>query len=119
MGSVAQLGNGPTSSGSLRSQCCDTFLGLITQLLVGSYALSHSIGMMTSKTYLHSSTLCLYNSFLSICEALCRGTQDISAADHPTFLWPQDIFTLDDVYKGFLRGHLLVMVRVFILFVSS
>ncbi|KAH9022880.1 hypothetical protein EDB85DRAFT_2151490 [Lactarius pseudohatsudake] len=41
-------------------------------------------------------------------EDLCRSTQDVGAADYPAFLWPQDIFTRSDFFKGFLRGPVLL-----------
>ena len=52
-------------------------------------------------------------TFLSVQEGLRRGTQDISAADHPSFLWPPGAFTTEDTYQGFLRGPLLITVRIF------
>ncbi|KAH9036291.1 hypothetical protein EDB84DRAFT_1437712 [Lactarius hengduanensis] len=45
----------------------------------------------------------------SVRDALRHGTQNVTAANHPAFLWPQDVFTLDDIYKGFLRGPVLLM----------
>ncbi|KAH9028596.1 hypothetical protein EDB85DRAFT_1867775 [Lactarius pseudohatsudake] len=45
----------------------------------------------------------------SVRDSLRHGTQNVTAADHPAFLWPQDVFTLDDIYKGFLRGPVLLM----------
>ncbi|KAH8984084.1 hypothetical protein EDB86DRAFT_2810987 [Lactarius hatsudake] len=45
----------------------------------------------------------------SVRDALRHGTQNVTAADHPAFLWPQDVFTLDNIYKGFLRGPVLLM----------
>ncbi|KAH8981631.1 hypothetical protein EDB92DRAFT_1952984 [Lactarius akahatsu] len=42
-------------------------------------------------------------------EQLCRGVQDVTAADLPYFLWPKGAFEIQDPYKGFLRSDLLVM----------
>ncbi|KAN0139553.1 hypothetical protein V8E53_002669 [Lactarius tabidus] len=41
-------------------------------------------------------------------EGLRRGTQDLTAADLPTFLWPDGAFYTEDAYNGFLRSPLLV-----------
>ncbi|KAH9024670.1 hypothetical protein EDB84DRAFT_1440627 [Lactarius hengduanensis] len=46
--------------------------------------------------------------FPAVREDLCRSTQDVGAADYPAFLWPQDIFTRSDFFKGFLRGPVLL-----------
>lgn len=47
---------------------------------------------------------------LSVREALHRGTREVTAADHPSFLWPRASFDINDTYKGFLRGPLLITV---------
>jgi len=41
-------------------------------------------------------------------EGLRRGTQDLTAADLPSFLWPDGAFYTEDAYNGFLRSALLV-----------
>ncbi|KAN0139214.1 hypothetical protein V8E53_002715, partial [Lactarius tabidus] len=41
-------------------------------------------------------------------EGLRRGTQDLTAADLPTFLWPDRAFYTEDAYNGFLCSPLLV-----------
>ncbi|KAI9443878.1 hypothetical protein H4582DRAFT_2071397 [Lactarius indigo] len=40
-------------------------------------------------------------------EGLRRGTQEVTAADYPMFLWPSGAMDIDDIYKGFLRGALV------------
>jgi len=45
---------------------------------------------------------------LTVREGLRRGTQHITAADLPTFLWPSGVFDIEDLHKAFLRGPLLV-----------
>ena len=52
----------------------------------------------------------MFTAILSVREGLRRGTQDITAADHPSFLWPLASFDISDVYKGFLRNPLLLTV---------
>lgn len=47
---------------------------------------------------------------LSVREGLRHGTQVVTATDHPNFLWPPSSFDMSDVYKGFLRGPLLITV---------
>ncbi|KAI9451182.1 hypothetical protein BJY52DRAFT_1191187 [Lactarius psammicola] len=45
----------------------------------------------------------------SVRERLCRGVEEITATDLPAFLWSKGDFDIDDPYKGFLRGPLLLM----------
>jgi hypothetical protein len=52
-------------------------------------------------------------------EGLCRGTQDLTAADLPTFLWPDRAFYTEDAYNGFLCSPLLVTVCPFFLLFST
>ncbi|KAH9019362.1 hypothetical protein EDB85DRAFT_2197736 [Lactarius pseudohatsudake] len=44
----------------------------------------------------------------SVRERLRRGAQAITTADHPSFLWPEGDFDIEDIYRGFLRGKVLV-----------
>ncbi|KAN0130582.1 hypothetical protein V8E53_011668 [Lactarius tabidus] len=41
-------------------------------------------------------------------EGLCHGTQDLTAVDLPTFLWPDGAFYTEDAYNSFLCSPLLV-----------
>ncbi len=116
MVSTTQLGNGPASSGNPPSPLYGTFSASIMIHLANSCVPSHSIGMMKSESTIV--ILCTdFMTFFSVRDSLHCGTQDITAADHPTFLWPKGVFHIDDIYKGFLHGELLVMVCPF--FVSS
>ncbi|KAH8977765.1 hypothetical protein EDB86DRAFT_2837331 [Lactarius hatsudake] len=40
----------------------------------------------------------------SIYDALHHSMQNVTVADHPAFLWSQDVFTLNNIYKWFLHG---------------
>ncbi|KAF8257393.1 hypothetical protein EI94DRAFT_1818008 [Lactarius quietus] len=42
-------------------------------------------------------------------ERLCCGVEEVMATDLPAFLWLKGTFDIEDAYKGFLRGPLLVM----------
>jgi hypothetical protein len=85
----------------------------ITQLLAGFCVLSPSIGTTRGEIDLSSVVYLMFMIVLSVREGLQHGTQDISAADHPNFLWPPASFDISDVYKGFLRGPLLITVSYF------
>lgn len=60
--------------------------------------------------------LILFTGFtlFSVREGLRRGTQDLTAADLPSFLWPDGAFYTEDAYNGFLRSALLVTVCPFL-----
>jgi hypothetical protein len=47
---------------------------------------------------------------LEVRDRLRRGIERVTASDLPTFLWAKGTFDLNDPFKGFLRGPLLVMV---------
>jgi hypothetical protein len=112
-GFVVQSVIGLALAGSQHTLLRGTFLGSITQLLAGFCVLLPSIGTTRGEIYLSSVVYLIFMIVLSVREGLQRGTQDISAADHPNFLWPPASFDIGDVYKGFLRGPLLITVSNF------
>ncbi|KAH9052208.1 hypothetical protein EDB87DRAFT_1692848 [Lactarius vividus] len=42
-------------------------------------------------------------------ERLRRGLEELTSTDLPAFLWSNGTFSIEDPYKGFLRGSLLAM----------
>ncbi|KAH9029815.1 hypothetical protein EDB85DRAFT_1848278, partial [Lactarius pseudohatsudake] len=42
-------------------------------------------------------------------EQLCCGLEELTSTDLPAFLWLNGAFSIEDPYKGFFHGSLLVM----------
>ena len=104
--------NGRASSGTLHSLYCSTFLDSTTTLLVGYYAPSPSIGTTQCEFMNFICTILMWSNQcrFSVRDRLRRGVEEVTAADLPSFLWLKGSFDMEDPYKGFLRGPLVVMV---------
>lgn len=111
MESATRSGNGPASTGTLPSQLSGISLATTTTRLADSSVLLHLTGMIRSEFFFFHLLFCACVHSFSVREGLRRGTQDITAADLPTFLWPDGAFYTEDAYQGFLRNELLVSVR--------